>query len=153
VNHRDTKDIFDAEDAGRLWRTLEKMKEYNNYKYSELTEKIIKAARRVLNELGHGFVEKAYENALSIELKCDGIPIEQQKNIAVYYKGDVVGEFTADLIVDRKIIVELKVTDIEVGLLINFGDRFEVRRKVFSAEYKSATLGIPGSIRHNEPDL
>ena len=117
-------------------------------KYRELTEKIIGAAYAVHNALGYGFVEKVYENALRVELEEGGLSVEQQAPVDVRYRGKLVGEYVADMVVDGKVIVEakavselakehevqlvnyLKATGIEVGLLINFGRKVEVRRRV-----------------------
>lgn len=122
----------------------------NNYKHSELTEKIIKAFYKVYNTLGYGFLEKVYENALYIELEAIGFNIKKQEPIKVYYEGKEVGVYFADLIVNNTIIIELKATEylieenesqlinylkateMEVGLLLNFGKKPEVKRKVFS---------------------
>ncbi|MFI3155907.1 MAG: GxxExxY protein [Methylococcaceae bacterium] len=121
-----------------------------NYKYSEITEQIIEAFYKGYNALGYGFLEKVYENALFIELVAMGLSVEKQKQIKVYYEGKEVGEYFADLIVEGCVIVELKVaetlckehecqlinylkaTEIEVGLLLNFGKKPEFKRKVFS---------------------
>lgn len=107
--------------------------------YERVTRQIIGAAMDVHNELGNGFLEKVYENALVIELRQRGLKIERQKPITVYYKTEVVGEYQADLIVEEAVLVELKcvekmigahysqlanylkATGIKVGLLINFG--------------------------------
>jgi GxxExxY protein len=119
-------------------------------KHSETTGSILKAFYRVYNSLGHGFLEKVYENALVIELKAAGLLVEQQRPIIVHYEGQVVGEYFADLVVDNCVIVELKAgeslaraheaqllnylraTEFEVGLLLNFGAEPEYRRKIFS---------------------
>jgi GxxExxY protein len=119
------------------------------YKHSELSEKVIEAFYRVYNVLGYGFLEKVYENALLIELEGMGIPVKPQCPIQVFYEGKVVGEYFADLIVKDSIIVEikasrnlcpeheaqllnyLKATKIEVGLLLNFGPKPEIKRKAF----------------------
>ena len=121
-----------------------------NYKHSDITEKIIKAYYKVYNTLGYGFLEKGYENAVFIELRAMGLFVEKQKQIKVYYEGKEVGEYFADLIVADCVIVELKAaeslceehefqlinylkaTEIEVGLLLNFGKKPEFKRKVFS---------------------
>lgn len=110
-----------------------------DYRHSRTTERIIGAAYRVYNTLGHGFLEKVYENALALELANAGMNVEQQHAAPVRYAGEVVGDYVADLVVDGKVIVEvkaagsleksheaqlinyLKATSIEVGLLINFG--------------------------------
>jgi len=122
----------------------------DNYKYSEITEKIIKAFYKVYNTLGYGFLEKVYENALFIEIVAMGLFVEKQKRIQVYYEKKEVGEYFADMLVEEVVIVELKAaeslceehefqlinylkaTEIEIGLLLNFGKKPELKRKVFS---------------------
>ena len=113
-----------------------------------MSNRVIKAALMVSNSLGVGFLEKVYENAIVVELKREGIHAIAQALIKVLYEGHVVGEYFADILVDDKVIVEikavkqlapeheaqllnyLKATNIEVGLLINFGTRPEVKRKI-----------------------
>lgn len=125
---------------------------YDNYKHTDLTEKIIKAFYKVYNTLGFGFLEKVYENALFIELRSMGLFVEKQRRIKVFYESQEVGDYFADLIVDEKVIIELKAsealceehefqlinylkaTEIEVGLLLNFGKKPEFKRKIFSNE-------------------
>lgn len=120
------------------------------YLHQELTSKIISCFYKVYNALGFGFLEKVYENAMLIELNEMRLKTERQKPINVLYNEKLVGEYFADLIVENKVITELKAaetlieehelqlinylkaTDIEVGLLLNFGKRPEVRRKIFS---------------------
>ena len=122
----------------------------NNYKHSELTQKIISAYYKVYNTLGYGFLEKIYEKALLIELRKIGLTVEEQKSINVYYHDEEVGVYFADLIVNDSVIIEikateklnkknevqlvnyLKATNIEVGLLMNFGEAPVIKRKVFS---------------------
>ena len=119
------------------------------HKHKELTEKIINIFYRVYNKLGYGFLEKIYENAMMIEFKREGILSVSQSPINVFYEGEAIGEYYADILVDNKAIVEvkaakrlveeneaqllnyLKATDIEVGLLLNFGTQPEVKRKAF----------------------
>jgi len=123
--------------------------DYQDFKHKELTEKIINIFYRVYNKLGYGFLEKVYENAMMIEFKKDGIPAVPQFPIKVFYEGELIGEYYADILVDTKVMVEikaakrfteeneaqllnyLKATDIEVGLLLNFGTEPEVKRKAF----------------------
>jgi GxxExxY protein len=123
-------------------------------KHQAITEQIIRAFYEVYNTLGYGFLEKVYENAMAIELRLAGIPVEQQKGIVVNYKGEGVGEYAADLLVAGCVIVELKAarelapeheaqllnylkaTPIEVGLLLNFGPKPKVMRKVFDNALK-----------------
>ena len=120
----------------------------------ELTEQIIKVYQDVYNELGYGFLEKVYQNAMYIELKQRGFFVEAQKQIKVKYKEFEVGEYYADLVVNEKIIIELKAaeyvvkefeaqllnylrgTEIELGLLFNFGKKPEYIRKIFSNDRK-----------------
>lgn len=118
-------------------------------KYIDLTQKIIGCAYRVYNAMGFGFLESVYEKCLLIELRKAGLNAEAQKPIKVFYEGEVVGEFVADIIVEDVIIVELKsvgriitahevqlvnyltATYRDVGLIINFGERkVDVKRKV-----------------------
>ncbi len=120
-------------------------------KHSDITEKIIACAYTVYNKLGFGFLEKVYENALVIELRKADLHVEQQFPVKVYYEGKIVGDYIADIIVEGKIILELKAVDkildiheiqlknylratgIEVGLLINFGKSMEIKRKFVNA--------------------
>jgi GxxExxY protein len=120
--------------------------------YQETTDKIIKAFYDVYNELGFGFLEKVYENSMFIELSALGLKCQRQKPINVYYKNEKVGEYFADIIVDDKIIVELKAaetiavehelqlinylkaTGIEVGLLLNFGKKPQIKRKIYTTK-------------------
>ncbi len=120
------------------------------YKYKDLTSEIIGCFYDVYNELGFGFLEKVYENALKHVLEEKGFNVQKQKAIKVYFDGVVVGEYFADLIVNDVVILELKAaeslceehelqlinylkaTEIEVGLLLNFGKKPQVRRKIFS---------------------
>jgi GxxExxY protein len=118
--------------------------------HREITERIIGAAFEVHRELGYGFLERVYQRALQVELLRAGVSAEMEKRIQVKYKGVVVGEYDADLIVDGCVAVELKVTPqydkrdeaqllnqlkatgIKVGLLINFGRaKVEYKRLVF----------------------
>jgi GxxExxY protein len=121
--------------------------------HNELTNDIIRAYYNVYNELGYGFLERVYQNALIIELVEMGMSVPQKK-ISVNYKGHHVGDYIADMVVNDCIIVELKAceyiiedfeyqlmnylkgTDCEVGLLLNFGRKPEFIRKVFQNENK-----------------
>ena len=118
-------------------------------KYKELTDQIIKIFYKVYNTLGYGFLEKIYENGMMIEFRKEHTSAEAQWPIKVFYDNEVIGEHAADILVDGKVIVEvkavksliqdhhaqllnyLKATDIEVGLLLNFGPKPEISRKVF----------------------
>lgn len=114
----------------------------------ELSGSVIGCAYTVYNQLGFGFLESVYEKALSIELKRAGIIHERQSPVQVFYENEVVGDFVVDLLVENKLVVELKAvthiittheiqlvnylaaTRLDVGLLINFGvEKVEVRRK------------------------
>jgi GxxExxY protein len=114
-----------------------------------ITETVIGCAHKVSNTLGCGFLEKVYENALAVELRKAGLRVQQQHDVKVTYEGVVVGDFTADLLVEHSVVVELKATsiieaihcsqclnylrasDLSVGLVINFGrPRLEVKRVV-----------------------
>ena len=117
--------------------------------YEKVTEAIIGCAYRVYNKMGFGFLESVYEKCLIIEMRKAGLDAEPQKPITVYYEGEVVGEFTADIIVNEAVIIELKSvrriikahevqlvnylvsTGKPVGLILNFGERkVEIKRKV-----------------------
>ena len=131
-------------------------------KHKGITEQIIKAFYTVYNSLGYGFLEKVYENALAIELRKLGLKVVPQARIVVYYDGQQVGEYSADLLVEDAVIVELKATrDLvaaneaqllnylkatayEVGLLLNFGPRPQVKRKVYDNERKGSLSWIGG---------
>ncbi|MEA4937947.1 MAG: GxxExxY protein [Paludibacter sp.] len=120
----------------------------------ELTDRIIGAFYKVYNELGFGFLENVYQNALYLELTNEGFSVEAQKPIDVYYQNRVVGKYKADLVVNEDIILELKAvdylvkehelqlinylkaTEIEIGLLLNFGAKPEIRRKIFTNDRK-----------------
>ena len=120
----------------------------------EITDKIIKAYYNVYNSLGYGFLERVYENALFIELTEMGLKCERQRPIDVFYKEVKVGNYFADIIVEDKLILELKAaegiveehefqlvnylkaTEIEVGLLLNFGKEPEFKRKIFTNNNK-----------------
>lgn len=116
----------------------------------EITDKILKAFFQVYNTLGYGFLEKVYENAMYFELTQMGLHCEKQRPIGVYYKTQIAGEYVADLVVEKLVILELKAveslaeehefqlinylkaTNIEVGLLLNFGKVPQFKRKVFT---------------------
>src|SRR5437016_5462629 len=118
--------------------------------HKNITDKIIKGFYTVYNNLGFGFLEKVYENALFLELTGMGLYCEKQKPIKAHYNERVVGDYFADLIVNNSVIVELKAaealieehelqlinylkaTEMEVGLLLNFGKEPIFRRKLFT---------------------
>lgn len=115
--------------------------------FNDGSREIIACAYKVFNTLGSGYLEKVYENALRIELKKHGFEVEQQYPIPVFYEDEMVGDFYADLLVNNHFIIELKAvenlhpkheaqlvnyltsTEIETGLLINFGSSVEIKRK------------------------
>jgi GxxExxY protein len=123
-------------------------------KHEQLTEQIIKGFYTAYRALGYGFLEKVYENSLAIELRKMKLEVMQQAEIKVYYAGVAVGEYYADLLVADAVIVEikavrtllteheaqllnyLKATPYEVGLLLNFGPKPEIKRKVYDNERK-----------------
>ncbi|MBF8295036.1 MAG: 3 family protein [Bacteroidetes bacterium] len=120
--------------------------------FRDITEKIIGAAFEVHNALGKGLSEKTYENALALKLQRLGLRISQQKELPVMFEGQKVGEQVVDLLVEECVIVEIKAiqnlsrsneaqllgylknTHFQVGLLINFGDRVEFKRFVYSID-------------------
>jgi GxxExxY protein len=122
----------------------------------DLSEKILKAYFKVFNTLGFGFLEKVYENSMAIELSKMGIEFKQQWYVDVFYEGQKVGYYKADLIVEDQIIIELKAaeslreedeyqlvnylrsTSIETGLLLNFGKKPQFKRKVFENRLKKS---------------
>ena len=122
--------------------------------HNELTSLILKTYYKVYNELGYGFLEKVYQNALLIELKKKGLDVIPNKKIMVYYKGENVGDYYADIIVNNTVILELKAaeykidqfenqllnylkgTNCEIGLLLNFGKKPEFRRKIYENKRK-----------------
>ena len=123
--------------------------DFQDFKYKELTDRIIKVFYKIYGKLGYGFLEKVYENTMMIEFKKKGIIAIAQAPIKVLYEGEVVGEYYADIMVEDKIIIEikasnnvageneaqllnyLKASNIEVGWLLNFAPKPEVRRKAF----------------------
>jgi len=127
----------------------------DRFKHKETTDIILKSFYEVYNELGDGFLESVYESALYIVLTGYGLHVERQKDISVFFRGSIVGYFKADLIVEEKVITELKAvrtldpaheaqlinylkaTNIEVGLLLNFGRKPEFKRFVFDNKRKN----------------
>jgi GxxExxY protein len=128
---------------------LEPQMDADERRLNEITERVIGCAYTVINTLGHGFLEKVYENALAYELRRCGLVVEQQTSIKVMYDGVVVGDYVADLLVAGQVLVELKTarilddmhvaqclnylkaTGIKVCLLLNFGaPKVQIRRIV-----------------------
>lgn len=130
------------------------------FKFQDITEKIIKAFYNVYNSLGYGFLERVYENAMMIELKSLNLNCEKQKQIKVFYKNENVGEYYADIIVEDKVIIELKAaegivdehehqllnylkaTEIEVGLLLNFEKKPQFKRQIFENSFKNQSKSV-----------
>ncbi|MFZ5821144.1 MAG: GxxExxY protein [Chloroflexota bacterium] len=154
---------FDGQDGNSFDFTEKNMTHVkSNFegKYSDLTGKIIGAFFQVHKELGYGFSEKVYENALAIILREQGLNVKQQVPIKVYFHDQVVGEYIADLVVNDFVLLELKAaqklnddhaaqllnylksTEIEVGLLLNFGPQAEFRRKIYDNERKGSLSWI-----------
>lgn len=123
--------------------------------HENLTNTLIKCFYKVYNELGYGFLEKVYENAFSIEIQNTGLICRQQCPIKVYYQNRQVGNYFADLLVENKIIIELKAgeggiivehelqllnylkaTEYEVGILFFFGEKPSFKRKIFTNDNK-----------------
>lgn len=133
-------------------------------KHGELTERLIGIFFDIYNELGHGFLESVYEQAFAIELAENGVFFQRQIAVPVWYHDQQVGDFRADLLVEGRVIIELKTgrgidpgwekqllnylraTEIEVGLLFNFGPEAQFRRYIFENDRKK----IRGNRRSSE---
>ncbi|MEM0519050.1 GxxExxY protein [Aequorivita flava] len=118
--------------------------------HEDISDKIIKAFYKVYNSLGYGFLERVYENAMMIELRKMGLNVQKQMPINVFYEKQQVGKYFADLVVEERIIIELKAaenlceehefqlinylkaTEIEIGLLLNFGKKPQFKRKIYT---------------------
>ncbi len=125
-----------------------------DFLYKEITDKIIHSFYAVYNTLGYGFLEKVYENAMMLELIEKGMLAQKQNPIKVHYRERLIGEYFADIMVEGKVIIELKAaeaivqehelqlinylkaTEIEIGLLLNFGKKPEIKRKIFTNDKK-----------------
>jgi GxxExxY protein len=125
-----------------------------NYLHQDLTDRIIGCFYEVYNTLGYGFLEKVYERSLMVEILQANLVARNQIPVKVRYKGECVGNYYADIVVNDTVIIEikalesiarehelqlvnyLKATDIEVGLLLNFGKKPEIRRKIFTNDRK-----------------
>jgi GxxExxY protein len=123
-------------------------------KHSELTDRIIGVFYDVYNELGHGFLESTYAKAMSVALEAAGLHVDSEYPIRVWFRGKRIGQYFADLLVERAVILELKAgrilekaneaqllhylraTEIEVGLLLGFGIRPQFRRLLFDNDRK-----------------
>ena len=119
------------------------------YPHLDLSATVIGAFYETYNALGFGFLESVYENAFAIQLEHCGLRVERQRPITVRYRGNIVGDFRADLVVEERLLVEIKAasallpvheaqlinylkgTGLQLGLLLNFGPRPQVRRRIF----------------------
>ena len=137
----------------------------SNYKHSEITESIIGVFYEVYNELGFGFLESVYRKALKRSLEENGLTVEAELPVPVFFRGTNVGDFRADLVINPVVLLELKTaetiimaheaqllnylraTSLEVGLILNFGPRPQVRRLVFDNERKQLSRHRVGSPR------
>ena len=135
--------------------------------HEELTGEILSAFYLVYNELGHGFLESVYESALTIVLQRSGLQVRRQAELQVWFQRHRVGKFRADLVVEDRVIVELKAaraleashiaqllnalraTDIEVGLLLNFGPTAEFKRMAFTNSRKQIPPTPRSSAAHS----
>lgn len=135
-------------------------KNFGQLKHAELTDKILKIFYQVYNELGFGFLESVYENATAIALIEAGMRVRQQVPIPVYFRGHQVGDFRCDLLVEDEIFLEIKAvkaiapehvaqvlnylraTEIEVALILNFGERPDFKRLIFD----NARKRLPGAV-------
>ena len=127
-------------------------------RYAELTNKVIGAFYDVYNELGHGFLESVYRQAMQLALMELGLRVESERPMVVFFRGKAVGEFRADLVVEDTLVLELKATRsldpsheaqllnylratrMEVGLLLNFGERPEFKRLLYDNERKARRI-------------
>ncbi len=124
-------------------------------KHEEITEEIIRIFYKVYNILGYGFLEKVYERAMAIEFEKIGIEYKSQYPIKVFYDDKIVGDYIADFIIEDKVIVEIKAirewsgtegkqilnylrcTDKDVGLILNFGIKPEIKRRIYEDSRKA----------------
>jgi GxxExxY protein len=124
--------------------------------HRQITSKVLRAFYNVYNTLGPGFLEKVYENAMAIELRKMGLRVGQQQPVKVFYQGQLAGNYFADLVVEGVVILELKVadaihevfeaqltnylkaTEIEVGMILNFGPEPTFRRMILTNDRKKA---------------
>jgi GxxExxY protein len=133
----------------------------NDLKHYEITRSVIGSFYQVYKELGHGFLETVYADALSLVLRAEGLSVCREMPIRVYFRGNVIGRFRADVVVDGKVLVEVKAvprlepihgaqilnylraTVLEVGLLLNFGRRPQFRRLRFDNAFKTNQRNRP----------
>jgi len=134
-----------------------------SYKHSELSETIIGVFYEVYNELGYGFLESVYRNSLQLALLAKGLRVETEVGVPVFFRGKNVGDFRADMVINGCLLLELKTaeaiivaheaqllnylraTNLEVGLILNFGPKAQVRRLAYDnmrKQYKSQRAGV-----------
>ncbi len=134
--------------------------ETDKFKYKKITDIILRSFYEVYNELGAGFLESVYEKALHIVLTGYGMCVERQKDIPVSFRSNIIGNFKADLIVNERVIVEikavrtldsvhesqlinyLKATNVEVGLLLNFGEKPKFKRFAYDNKRKNISRDL-----------
>jgi len=127
----------------------------HGFKHKDITDKVIRVFYEVYNELGHGFLESVYERSLEIALTSLGLKVCRQIQIPVWFRGKPVGDFTADMLIEDCVLLELKAaraldathqaqllnylraTEVEVGLLLNFGLQPEFKRLIFDNPRKA----------------
>jgi len=145
-------------------------------KHRELTQRIIGVFYDVYNELGHGFLESVYESALEIALSSKGLPVLRQIEVPVWFRGKKVGDFTADMLVDKSVLLEIKAgraldhaheaqllnylraTEIEVGILCSFGLKPDFKRLAFDNARKQrgerpGLLDVLFSVEEKAPEV
>lgn len=126
------------------------------FPHRDVTEQIIGVFYAVYNELGFGFLENVYQNAMTIALRAAGLEVEPQAKLPVFFRGEQIGFYLADVLVERVVILELKAVEqvcdaheaqllnylkassVEVGLLLNFGPKPRLKRLCFSNERKQS---------------
>jgi GxxExxY protein len=135
----------------------------SSYKHSELSEAIIGVFYEVYNELGYGFLESVYRNSLQLALLAKGLRVEAEVAVPVFFRGKNVGDFRADMVINGCLLLELKTaeaiviaheaqllnylraTNLEVGLILNFGPKAQVRRLAYDntrKQFKSQRAGV-----------
>jgi GxxExxY protein len=127
---------------------------HSGLKHRQLTQKIIGVFFEVYNELGHGFLESVYEAAFEVALVSNGMSVFRQIEVPVWFRGRKIGDFTADMLVEKSVLLELKAgrsldpaheaqllnylraTEIEVGMLLSFGLKPEFKRLAYDNDRK-----------------
>ena len=130
------------------------------FQHVNLTRQIIRVFFDVYNDLGYGFLESVYQEAMSLTLVSEGLQVEREPTLQVHFRGKVIGVFRADLVVNGSVLVELKAVKtlaliheaqalnylragvLEVALLLNFGPRPQIRRLAFSNDRKVTGGGV-----------